>query len=564
MTRDGLMDFTGAPNKMMAVLLAVLLLAPAALAMSPPEPVEAKDHCSVDTWTTLSANAVGLPDGDLAFSKELSSKEYVLGGGGKSLHCCAHGYRSIEWFKDGRPYPWPGDISNFILYPESANQTVYSKMTGPKDGGNYSCLVRNDSHAYVHHVALSVIDAASYMGAPLPTYEVPDEQLVQIGSTARLFCEAFVGSIDLPDAQSEITWNRVGMNSSFVEEQRRFALRSVARENNQVLGAYLTIKGVRKEDLGPYECRVSNAGDQAILLKLWLREAESSEPLGYSPKVWRRLAWAAIVFLALAIVATAFRHRLGILALFCRHRLVLVQPDLHDGKDYDVLVTYLGKDSSFAFEILNTLKDRYGYTCNSFQICQNADYDCAVDLKESAKHCRRLVAVIRPSMVEALSGSVVVNTLGGSALPVDRVGALQDLDDAECWDSGVLGSLLHQLTGMHPQPVCVSLQVLPPGCEASLGSLLRLAPVIEWHQRRSLWLKNWSLLRLRLPPLRSKHSASAGLPLPTGSMAIVRPGKDHGSGVVVTTVVSSTSSRSRRSSSYGHEHSLNGSMEILV
>lgn len=45
------------------------------------------------------------------------------------------------------------------------------------------------------------------------------------------------------------------------------------RENNQVLGAYLTIKGVRKEDLGPYECRVSNAGDQAILLKLWLREA---------------------------------------------------------------------------------------------------------------------------------------------------------------------------------------------------------------------------------------------------------------------------------------------------
>lgn len=30
-------------------------------------------------------------------------------------------------------------------------------MTGPKDGGNYSCLVRNDSHAYMHNVALSVI-----------------------------------------------------------------------------------------------------------------------------------------------------------------------------------------------------------------------------------------------------------------------------------------------------------------------------------------------------------------------------------------------------------------------
>lgn len=30
-------------------------------------------------------------------------------------------------------------------------------MTGQKDGGNYSCLVRNDSHAYQHSVALNVI-----------------------------------------------------------------------------------------------------------------------------------------------------------------------------------------------------------------------------------------------------------------------------------------------------------------------------------------------------------------------------------------------------------------------
>lgn len=84
---------------MATVLFAALLalVAPATLAMSPPDAVDIKDHCSVDTWATPSANAVGVPDGDLAFSKELSSKEYVVGGGGKSLHCCAHGYRSIEW-----------------------------------------------------------------------------------------------------------------------------------------------------------------------------------------------------------------------------------------------------------------------------------------------------------------------------------------------------------------------------------------------------------------------------------------------------------------------------------
>ena len=535
----------------MLLLAALCLMGSAAgWAMSPPDAVDAKDHCSVDTWGEED-------DAGLAFSKELSSKEYVLGGGGKSLHCCARGYRSIEWFKDGRPYPWPGDVSNFILYPESANQTVYSKMTGPKDGGNYSCLVRNDSHVYLHSVALNIIDSANYMGAPLPTFEVPDEQVVALGATARLFCEAFVGSIDLPDAQSEIMWSRVGMNSSFIEEQRRFTTRSVARENNQVLGAYLTIRGVRREDLGPYECRVSNAGDQAILLKLWLREAEPSQPLGYSPRIWRRLAWVAIAVLILAITATAFRHRLGILALFCRHRLI--QPDVHDGKDHDVIVAYLEKDEAFANEILAALKDRYSYTCKSYKIMQNAEFDCVNDLKESARHCRRLIAIIRPSMVEVLSGSVVSNTLGGSALPQNRVTALQSLDDADRWEPCVLGSLLQHLLRIHPQPVCVALQGMPSGSDSadhSLASLLRIAPVIEWNQRRSLWFKNWSLLRLRLPPLRTKQV------IPTGSVAIVRPGarKD---GVVVTTVGSSSSAK-RRTAPYSEHSTIHDSLEILV
>lgn len=59
--------------------------------------------------------------------------------------------------------------------------------------------------------------------------------------------------------------------------------------------------------------------------------SESAEPLGYNPKIWRQLAWVAIILLTLAVVATIFRHRLGILALFCRHRLV--QPDFH-GKEF--------------------------------------------------------------------------------------------------------------------------------------------------------------------------------------------------------------------------------------
>lgn len=84
--------------------------------------------------------------------------------------------------------------------------------------------------------------------------------------------------------------------------------------------------------------------------------------------------------------------------------------------------------------------------------------------------------------------------------------------------------------------------------------------MIEWNQRRSLWFKNWSLLRLRLPPQRTKQTT------PSGSVAIVRPGarKELGTGVVVTTVVTSGTSNTKRRSVPYMESSLHDSLEILV
>ncbi|KAJ4428824.1 hypothetical protein ANN_25817 [Periplaneta americana] len=61
-------------------------------------------------------------------------------------------------YKDGRPYPWPGEVSGFILYPESANQTIYSKSVVESDSGNYSCLVRNDTHELRHTINVTVMD----------------------------------------------------------------------------------------------------------------------------------------------------------------------------------------------------------------------------------------------------------------------------------------------------------------------------------------------------------------------------------------------------------------------
>lgn len=59
-------------------------------------------------------------------------------------------------FKDGKPYPWPNDVSSLILYPEAENQTIYTRSASFADVGNYTCTLRNDTHKSEHHVALNV------------------------------------------------------------------------------------------------------------------------------------------------------------------------------------------------------------------------------------------------------------------------------------------------------------------------------------------------------------------------------------------------------------------------
>jgi hypothetical protein len=48
-----------------------------------------EDFCVMDTFHSNSTW--------LQFTKELSSREYAMEQKFKSLHCCARGYRSIEW-----------------------------------------------------------------------------------------------------------------------------------------------------------------------------------------------------------------------------------------------------------------------------------------------------------------------------------------------------------------------------------------------------------------------------------------------------------------------------------
>lgn len=66
-----------------------------------------------------------------------------------ALDCCR--------YKDNRAYPWPGGESHFILYPESANQTIYAQKVRASDAGRYSCRARNDTTILEGDITLAVL-----------------------------------------------------------------------------------------------------------------------------------------------------------------------------------------------------------------------------------------------------------------------------------------------------------------------------------------------------------------------------------------------------------------------
>jgi hypothetical protein len=54
-------------------------------------------------------------------------------------------------------------------------------------------------------------DSNGYKGRPLPTYK-PSSQLVPLGGTARLFCEAYIGRAYISDARNSVMWRRSNSN----------------------------------------------------------------------------------------------------------------------------------------------------------------------------------------------------------------------------------------------------------------------------------------------------------------------------------------------------------------
>ncbi|KAF5281564.1 hypothetical protein FQA39_LY05099 [Lamprigera yunnana] len=425
-----------------------------------------EDYCSV--------NQFPVKGHFMEFTKEPSTAEFAIVGKFKGIHCCAKGYWSIEWYKDGKPYPWLGVRSPLIIYPESVNQTVYTQAVTMDGAGSYTCLLRNDSMVYNHTINLEVFERVPY--DPKITY-ISEDTEISLGQSIRLFCEAFVGRVDLPDTHYEVIWSKYGENRTF-ENDSRISQIKISREDNQTFGTFLIIKDSKKEDCGKYMCTISKPGKTIELFTRIYETRKNTFYINPNPVPYKKLllVGAITVILFFTILILNLQYGFG---LFLRVKLKdrFGRLPENDDKVNDVIVLYSQKDSELALGVLlQTLESKYNYKCGSRQLPQNINI-WYKDLLDASYKSHRIVAVISPSAV------------------------------GDCWECPILHQILKQLCELDPQFCCVTLKEFPSNGEQiknssgeSFSSLVRNINVINWERSRED--KFWLSLRLKLPPKR--------------------------------------------------------------
>lgn len=415
-------------------------------------------------------NTFNVTGNHMQFIKEVANAEFAINGMFKGLHCCAKGYRSIEWLKDNQPYPWQSASSGLILYPESVNQTIYTQRVTPEDAGNYTCIVRNDTDYYVHTITLKVYDKAP--DEPQLTY-VSEDTEVSVGHDLRLFCEAFVGALDhLPDAYNDAYWARILSNGTEVRDKHT---QKVSREDEQCAGALLNIQEVTADTFGRYVCVIKKPGKD---IRQYVRVTERAcvEYLSPSSTSFTHLVfWALVTIVMLCVTSFVLYKRFG-LKLRVKFKDRFGNLEHNDGKNVDVLIAYTAPDKAFTLEtLLPTLERTFNYACESHELPRNISL-WAPDLLEAAKKSRRLVAVLSPESVQGQ------------------------------WDPPTLYEALKQLNSLNAQFTCVMMADAPKNTNETkndLGetfvSLFKQIVHVQWtgvEHNEQFWLT----LRLYLPP----------------------------------------------------------------
>ncbi|EEB12263.1 conserved hypothetical protein [Pediculus humanus corporis] len=332
--------------------------------------------------------------GKLHFSKENSDDEFGINNKFKSLHCCSHGYRSIEWFKDGQPYPWSTNVSTLIIHPESRNQTIYSQQLTFDDSGKYKCVVRNDTHVLQHEVQLEVSGPSISIGWPKTTYK-PRDQKANHGDFARFYCEAFVvkrkqgrpwwkkrdhenfHKIEILKLASLLR-NPLGKNNtkkSFIDNVS-VVQENISREEKRVIGSYLSFTSVRPQDYGQYKCKVKNLEGQVVELSAWLKKKKKDENVDEDIPVYVTssgkipIAICEFYVIVLFLFFSAVASTITFLYFGSRFRLWskrIFSSSLTNQEDKkDLLIIYNEKDVGNGLDnLLSTIKtNKNRYSCS--------------------------------------------------------------------------------------------------------------------------------------------------------------------------------------------------------
>ncbi|XP_041973704.1 uncharacterized protein LOC121729300 [Aricia agestis] len=442
----------------MWVLLALGVLANASRVLS-------SGYCSQNTFPTNTSW--------MHFTKEPVPFEYGFQDKFKSIHCCVKGYRSIEWFKDGVAYPWSAGVSNLILYPEAANQTLYTRRATRADSGNYTCRLSNETHSETHTVGLEILEKAT--DAP-KTMFISKDQWVEEGSAVRLFCEALIASSYLADARSDLRWWKVfpnGTDGELLPSQNE--IRTKRDDVEDIIGSYLSIERVSAADYGTYACVVhSNDVVSRSYVTVHYKHGGVGgwEESGEVP--WRALAaCGASVVLAGVLLAAAHRRYTPRLLLAARHARARAAGAAQRArvleKEFDVLVCSTAVDAELVRgALLPTLALKYKYRVLARTLSNNPD-NWYKEIVCEVGRCRSVVGVVSPAQ----------------HTPAQLLTALR------------------QLRALPLPPVVVLLQDLPKlkreakESGESLVSVLRRTRLVAWrhvHERAF-----WTALRLALP-----------------------------------------------------------------
>lgn len=441
----------------------------------------------------------------MQFTKEPVALEYGFQGQFKSIHCCVKGYRSIEWFKDGIPYPWPAGLSNLILYPEAGNQTLYVRRASRSDSGEYICRVSNQTHTQDHLITLQIFSKVT--NAPRTMY-VSQDQSVEEGAPLRLFCEALVERTHLADAVSDLKWKRVwpnGTEGDLLPTQKEI---NTSREDvPNIYGSYLMVDRVSPDDYGKFVCVAHSNNVPVRSYVVVSPPLAPEEPWHVDSVPWRGLALGggalACVALAVAVLHRRCTPRLRLLVR--RARALATTPAQRArvlGKEFDVLVCWTPVDRELVRgALLPTLQYKYKYRVHGVQVPTEPD-NWYHELEGECARCRALVAVLSPAQYSAAQLLTSLRQL--RALPMPPVVVLlQDLPDLkrEAKDSG-----------------------------ETLVNILRRTRLIPW---RSLQDREfWTQLRLALPlpppssppPASPQHTGQNPIPAETDDNTNSRSG----------------------------------------